>query len=47
MARRKLVATGTPDELKRGLPGGHVHLMFHEKSDMRQAMQAISNGTPN
>jgi ABC-2 type transport system ATP-binding protein len=42
----KLVAVGTPDELKRGLPGGHVRLVFHEKSDLRAAAQAIDGGTP-
>ena len=42
----KLVAVGTPGELKRGLPGGHVRLIFHEKSDLDRAAQAIGNATP-
>jgi len=41
----KLVAVGTPDELKRGLPGGHVRLMFPEKSDLGEAL-AVVNGSP-
>ena len=42
----KLVAVGTPDELKRGLPGGHVHLVFHEKSSLSEAAQVVDNATP-
>ena len=42
----KLVAVGTPDELKRGLPGGHVRLIFLDKSGMERAAQAIGNATP-
>jgi ABC-2 type transport system ATP-binding protein len=43
LAGGKLVATGTPDELKRGLPGGHVHLIFLDKSNLRKA-QAVASG---
>jgi len=43
----KLVAVGTPDELKRGLPGGHVHLTFRDKSNMQAAAHALGNAAPN
>ncbi|WP_030434956.1 daunorubicin resistance protein DrrA family ABC transporter ATP-binding protein [Actinoplanes subtropicus] len=42
----KVVAAGTPDELKRGLPGGHVRLMFQEKSDLDAAVRAVEHGSP-
>jgi ABC-2 type transport system ATP-binding protein len=41
----KLVAVGTPDELKRGLPGGHVRLIFHGKPDLDRAADAVSPTT--
>jgi ABC-2 type transport system ATP-binding protein len=41
----KLVAVGTPDELKRGLPGGHVHLKFLERSSLDEAARVIEAGS--
>jgi ABC-2 type transport system ATP-binding protein len=41
----RLVAVGTPDELKRGLPGGHVRLTFPDRSSMRAAAEVIGNAT--
>jgi ABC-2 type transport system ATP-binding protein len=41
----KLVAIGTPDELKRGLPGGHVRLIFRDKPSMQSAAEVIGNAT--
>jgi ABC-2 type transport system ATP-binding protein len=37
----KLVAVGTPDELKRGVPGGHVRLRFGDAADLDAAARAL------
>jgi ABC-2 type transport system ATP-binding protein len=37
----KLVAVGTPDELKRGVPGGHVRLRFGDAAGLDTAARAL------
>jgi ABC-2 type transport system ATP-binding protein len=37
----KLVAEGTPDELKRLIPGGHIRLQFADASGLEAAAQAL------
>jgi len=37
-----LIAQGTPDELKRMIPGGHVRLRFTEAAALRQAQAVIA-----
>ena len=39
----KLVAMGTPDELKRGLSGGHIRLIFRDKLGLEAAARAIGS----
>jgi ABC-2 type transport system ATP-binding protein len=39
----KLVAVGTPDELKRLVPGGHVRLQFADLAGLDKAAQAIGD----
>ncbi|MER7043882.1 ATP-binding cassette domain-containing protein [Streptomyces jumonjinensis] len=46
LSRGKLVAQGTPDELKRLVPGGHVRLRFDTASDLASACRALGDGTP-
>ncbi|MGH3087638.1 MAG: ATP-binding cassette domain-containing protein, partial [Rubrobacteraceae bacterium] len=41
----KLVAEGTPDELKRLVPGGHVRLRFADKSGLGTAALALGDGS--
>jgi ABC-2 type transport system ATP-binding protein len=47
--RGKLVAEGTPDELKRRIPGGHVRLQFADSSGLESAArtlgEVVRNGT--
>src|SRR6202790_4033832 len=38
----KLVAQGTPDELKRLIPGGHIRLQFADASGLELAARAMS-----
>ena len=38
----KLVAEGTPDELKRLIPGGHIRLQFADVSGLMAAARAMS-----
>ena len=40
-----IVATGTPDELKRRVPGGHVRLVFPEPESLRVAALALGMST--
>src|SRR6266849_5997365 len=40
--RGKLVAQGTPDELKRRIPGGHIRLQFADASGLELAARAMS-----
>ena len=37
----KLVAQGTPDELKRRIPGGHIRLQFADASGLEAAVRAL------
>jgi ABC-2 type transport system ATP-binding protein len=41
--RGKLVATGTPDELKRLIPGGHIRLQFNDASGLAAAARNLGN----
>jgi ABC-2 type transport system ATP-binding protein len=41
----KLVAEGTPDELKRGIPGGHVRLRFGDAAGLDAAARALGEGS--
>jgi ABC-2 type transport system ATP-binding protein len=40
--RGKLVAQGTPDELKRLIPGGHIRLQFADVSELESAARVMS-----
>ncbi|HLZ20657.1 MAG TPA: ATP-binding cassette domain-containing protein [Ktedonobacterales bacterium] len=40
--RGKLVAEGTPDELKRRIPGGHISLQFADASSLASAARTLS-----
>ena len=40
----KLVAEGTPDELKRLIPGGHIRLQFADASGLESAARALNEG---
>ena len=42
----QIVAEGTPAELKRRIPGGHIQLQFAEPSALRAAATIIPNATP-
>ena len=44
--RGTVVATGTPDELKRRIPGGHVRLRFADSRSMKLAAPVISGASP-
>ncbi|MGF6882081.1 ABC-2 type transport system ATP-binding protein [Nocardia sp. GAS34] len=37
----RIVAQGTPDQLKRMVPGGHIRLSFTEQADVRAAANAL------
>jgi ABC-2 type transport system ATP-binding protein len=37
----RLIAQGTPDELKRLIPGGHISLHFADQSDLESAARAL------
>ncbi|MFI7120401.1 ATP-binding cassette domain-containing protein [Amycolatopsis sp. NPDC049868] len=41
----KLVASGTPEELKRGIPGGHVRLRFSDAARLDAASRALGGAT--
>ncbi|AHH94417.1 daunorubicin resistance protein DrrA family ABC transporter ATP-binding protein [Kutzneria viridogrisea] len=41
--RGKLVAVGTPEELKRGVPGGHVRLRFGDAAGLDAAARALGD----
>jgi ABC-2 type transport system ATP-binding protein len=43
----RIVAEGTPAELKRRIPGGHIQLQFAEPAALRTAASMIPNATPN
>ena len=40
----KLVAEGTPNELKRLVPGGHIRLAFAEAADLDRAFRTLHGG---
>src|SRR5258708_1892528 len=40
----KLVAQGTPDELKRRIPGGHIRLQFADASGLEAAARTLGEG---
>ncbi|MCT2582913.1 ATP-binding cassette domain-containing protein [Actinophytocola gossypii] len=42
----RLVAQGTPDELKRRVPGGHLRLRFADPVELRRAAGALHESTP-
>jgi ABC-2 type transport system ATP-binding protein len=42
----KLVAEGTPDELKRQIPGGHVRLRFPDAARLDAAARVLTDFTP-
>ena len=41
-----IVAEGTPAELKRRIPGGHIQLQFAHPDGLREAVSMIPNATP-
>ncbi len=42
----RLVAQGTPDELKRRVPGGHLRLLFPDTGALLRAASAVPRSTP-
>jgi ABC-2 type transport system ATP-binding protein len=42
----RIVAEGTPAELKRRIPGGHIQLQFAEPAGLRAAASMIPDATP-
>jgi ABC-2 type transport system ATP-binding protein len=42
----RIVAKGTPDELKRLIPGAHIRLSFADAASLAEAARAIPEGTP-
>jgi ABC-2 type transport system ATP-binding protein len=42
----RIVAEGTPAELKRRIPGGHIQLQLAEPGALRAAVSMIPNATP-
>ena len=46
MDHGRIVAEGTPAELKRRIPGGHIRLQFAEPDALRAAVSMIPNATP-
>src|SRR6202140_510564 len=43
----KLVAQGTPDELKRRIPGGHINLQFADVNGLELAAHTLGEGVRN
>jgi ABC-2 type transport system ATP-binding protein len=41
----RLVAEGTPDELKRLVPGGHIRLAFADAAELDRAVRSLDAGT--
>jgi len=41
----RIVAQGTPSELKRLVPGGHIQLSFSDSSELERATHLLDNGT--
>ena len=44
--RGRIVAEGTPDELKRRIPGGHVRLQFNGPDDLHAATALLDGAEP-
>jgi len=44
--RGKLVAQGTPNELKRLVPGGHIQLSFGDATELARAARIFADGAP-
>jgi len=42
----QIVAEGTPDELKRRIPGGHIRLQFGDTNAMESAGRAVGDAAP-
>jgi ABC-2 type transport system ATP-binding protein len=42
----RIVAAGTPDELKRRIPGGHIRLRFADPSALRAAAALLADAAP-
>jgi ABC-2 type transport system ATP-binding protein len=42
----RLVATGSPEELKRLVPGGHIRLEFHDPADLTRAASVLHGAVP-
>jgi ABC-2 type transport system ATP-binding protein len=45
--RGRIVAEGTPEELKRRIPGAHIRLQFTDAVSLDAAARALPEGTPN
>jgi ABC-2 type transport system ATP-binding protein len=43
--RGKLVAQGTPTELKRLVPGGHIRLAFSDSAELERAARILEDGS--
>jgi ABC-2 type transport system ATP-binding protein len=43
--RGRLVAQGTPAQLKRGVRGGHIRLEFHDLADLDRAARVLGQGS--
>ena len=41
----RIVAEGTPEELKRRMPGAHIRLLFGDAASLEKAARALSEGT--
>jgi ABC-2 type transport system ATP-binding protein len=44
--RGRVVAAGTADELKRGVPGGHIRLRFTDSASLTAATRTLRDSTP-
>jgi ABC-2 type transport system ATP-binding protein len=42
----RIVAQGTPDQLKRRIPGAHIRLSFADAASLAEAARVIPEGTP-
>jgi ABC-2 type transport system ATP-binding protein len=42
----RIVVEGTPEELKRRIPGGHIRLQFTDARDLASAARVITTGSP-
>jgi ABC-2 type transport system ATP-binding protein len=43
--RGRIVAKGTPEELKRRIPGAHIRLRFADTASLAEAARALPEGT--